>query len=648
MQRLRRFVFQAFVDICRMLKLSSTWQGTDVSELDFDKVVLNEDPGCFKVSYAETNNVRRQICSTLNGIKESSAKYVLKIRSDMALSSASFLHFFDKFNCFDEKWHFLKKRIIVPSHVSRDPRIWESPMCPSDWCSFGLREDMLSLWDIEYPTEEEELWFINRERTAQVNYHYNILQCRYNPEQTIWIGFVKKFVKVLHTDNMFDINKESIYETLKSFANNLIILSPRQYGVKFLKQSRRKGDTWHIITYNRFIKIYNKYAGGHKIAFPIDFQRWALLKHFKQSQSRLFRLARRSHNIAGYLIKELKYESRILYCLFLPFLRILSLKEQDWKENNKPELWWKFHTEQIPMFAIVVPSHSRLDLLKQTLDSIEMQTNKNYELIVTDDSPDKLERKQIKQRLMSLYDKGINVKYIFTEPNLGQSKNVNQGLNHVRAKWTRILHSDDIISPHLLEYERRLIKVYPNIFAITHKVSKFSDNYDWISEDPSYDVFDADFIIHNALHSFCALPSSLLFKTEIISEIGKYNPDLKRACDWDFWARLVLSAEEHMKDILYVSAHFIFYRMHSRSNRNNLEFALVNFMEYKQIADNVVRYMRRNFIFGSEFFAAMAFVYRQQRLSDDFNSLPVYWKIRKFRQYLRLKEDRLRGGGVKR
>jgi len=302
--------------------LLSTWEGMDVSGLDYDTVILNKDPGVSDMSPWEKNNVKRQIVSSLNGIKKTQRKYVLKTRSDIELRGVNFLKYFDKFDSCDKEWHFLKGRIIVPSMVSRDPRIWESPMCPSDWCSFGLKDDMLTLWDAPLPTREEEDWFLNKEKPHSVNICYPALQARYNPEQTIWTSFVKKFTPV-HADHMFDINPQSINETLRSFANNLIIISEKQFGIRFLKKNRPGSDMWHVITYRDFIKIYNKYAGGKRRYLLVDMQRLALLKYMPKSNKRLLRRVR-DHNesMRAFIIKELKYAFPMFSKAIVPFVKL--------------------------------------------------------------------------------------------------------------------------------------------------------------------------------------------------------------------------------------------------------------------------------------------------------------------------------------
>ena len=616
----------------------STWEGTNVDGLDYDKVIFNQDPGGFYMSPCEINNVKRQILSTLQGIKKANRKYILKIRSDMKISGANFLKYFGKFNNYNKKWHFLKERIIIPSMVTRDPRIWESPMCPSDWCSFGLKSDMLKLWNIRFPTKEEENFFIEHPRPTVVSSIYPTLVSRFNPEQFIWIGFIKKYVKDLHVEHMFDVNKESIKETLLSFANNLIILSEKQFCIQFLKPARKGSDRWHIITYNSFLKIYNKFAGGHKIVFPFDIQRLGLWKYFLQSNKRLYKRAKEQYSLSSYYKKEAKYISYLFYCLIKPII-ILVKKYED---SNRPELWWNVKDYKKPNFSIVIPVHGNVLYFSQVLDCLKKQVYRDFEVVVSDDSRKNKERKKIKKLLLHLgQETGLDIKYIFTRHSLGQSKNTNQGLNHVRGKWVRILHSDDLLSSATLQNEYDIINKYPDAYALFHNVVSFQKQLNEIKTDNQfvYGVHSAQFIIDNSLHSFCAIPSSLLFKAEMIKDIGKFDPAIFRACDWDFWSRIVFYILKNKKKIIHIQDKNVFYRIHNKSNTNKISTYLKIYKELEFLAkQNEKRLIAINYdTLSINYYNANALIYRKKRLISDYKKLPLFFKVflfTKIKRYL--------------
>ncbi len=616
----------------------STWEDSDVDNLDYDIIIVSKDPGSFPMSQYEQNNVKRQIFSTIQGLKRAHGKFALKIRSDIEIIGTGFLRFFNKFNDYDDEWHFLKKRIIVPSMLCRDPRIWESPMCPSDWCSFGLIDDMVSLWSVPFPSAEEETWFSNHPKPAEVYYYYDKLIPRYNPEQFIWIGFCKKYMKECHCNHMFDVNEKSIQETLRTFANNLIILSEEQYGIKLLKPRRRHGDSWHIITYNRFLQIYNDFAKGRKFVFPFDFQKIRLFKFAGFGIKRLFRKAVDNNNLSCFLQKELGYISPLLSLIATPLILYFKIQE------NMSELWWHVNDGDTPDVSIVIPVHGRLSFFYDTLGCLEKQVFRDFELVVSDDSSKIIERCKIKKRLMQFHEKtGIDIKYVFSKKNLGQSKNTNQGLNHIRGKWCRILHSDDILLPNVLEFEQKLIKENPDVVALFHTIVKFSNLnipaqlQENKTDEIVYEKHNPEFIIKNALHSHCAVPSSLLFKADMMHDIGKFDPALCRACDWDFWRRIVFYAFEKDKKIIHIQDKSVLSRISKKNNTNKVSTKLSNYMEYQRVANEAERLIWN--IFGEEegrLFHCKAELYRKKRLVNDFTSLPKFFEIFYFVKFWRL------------
>ncbi len=619
----------------------STWEGTDVSDLDYDEVILNEDPGSFMMSGFEKNNVRRQIYSTIKGIKQARKKYILKIRSDIKLKNANFLKYFNRFNDYDQRWHFLQGRIIIPSTVSRDPRIWESPMCPSDWCSFGLKSDMLNLWDIDFPTHEEEEWFKRHPKPKIVSDIYPSLVSRFNPEQFIWIGFVKKHVKELHSDHMFDVNPQSITETLKSFANNLIVLSLCQFGLKPLKPARKGSDRWHVITYRNFLQIYNKYSNGHRFIPPIDWQRILLFKYFKYSTKRLLMIAKKQNNVAEFLKKEAKYISPFLYFLVKPYIHWQRRKE---KRAQNLESWEVVSGTQKPSFSVVIPTHGNLGYFSQALDSLKNQLYRDFEIVVSDDTPQRRERKRIQRMLRKLNSETLlDVRYIFTKASLGQSKNMNQGLSHIRGTWVRILHDDDLLSPSVLRDEYNLIQRYVNAIALFHDPIPFRKKIDYSVVDSSFRVLEWSALttIQTHLHRRCPVPSSLVFRSDLMDKIGKFDPSLCRAVDWDFWRRIVLFAHGTGNTLIYIQDKNVFYRIHNKSNTNKIKTKLKNYGEYRDIAKKTEASLKALSSVPPlliDYYVSQALIYRKTRLVDDYFSLPWWWRIYywgKFRELLK-------------
>jgi hypothetical protein len=218
----------------------STWRGSDLQGLPFDVLIENEDPG--PVYYPDlpgkSNNVNRQIVTTRNGLLAADRRYTLKLRSDMLVQGTGFACYFDRFpkRC---DWSFLKSKVVASTIYARIPgQIWQWPFHPSDWFFFGETEDVLDIWDVPLAPEPDfTTWFVNRSRPP--NDQSPSHMARYVPEQYIWLSFLRKHREV-RCEYQWDLSADTILATEKSFAGNLILISPRQAQLSFAKYATHK------------------------------------------------------------------------------------------------------------------------------------------------------------------------------------------------------------------------------------------------------------------------------------------------------------------------------------------------------------------------------------------------------------------------
>ncbi|MBN1049908.1 WavE lipopolysaccharide synthesis family protein [Clostridium botulinum] len=213
----------------------STWKGTDVNGLDYDKVMLNADPGGYKDKYVDTftNNTLRQLVSTQNGLKRATRKYSIKVRSDLIFKSCKFIKYFNEFPKRNSEYTFFEHRVVISSFFAKkflysDGRIQPVPFHISDWFSFGLTKDIIKLYDIDLPVEPDFSWYLYENEYKGQKINLLNASHQYAPEQYIaYTAFKKQFdIKFKH---YMDYNEENIIYSDKLMANNFIILSPTQF-----------------------------------------------------------------------------------------------------------------------------------------------------------------------------------------------------------------------------------------------------------------------------------------------------------------------------------------------------------------------------------------------------------------------------------
>lgn len=90
-----------------------------------------------------------------------------------------------------------------------------------------------------------------------------------------------------------------------------------------------------------------------------------------------------------------------------------------------------------PLISVCIPAYKRTDFLKRLLDSLLVQSFKNFEVIITDDSPG-----DDVQKLVKLYA-SLNIVYFKNSPVLGTPENWNEGIRRAKGKWIKIMHDDD-------------------------------------------------------------------------------------------------------------------------------------------------------------------------------------------------------------
>ena len=239
----------------------STWEGSNVSDFEVNEVILNKDPNGFKYFFNSevSNNVNRQITSTINGLKKVKTKYAFKIRTDFILTGNSFLKYFDEFEKYNNDYKIFKHKVITSTFITRNPKCkkFPYPFHVSDFCFFGLTEDLIDLFDIPLVDKEEQNYFLEHKGIKNPN---NFI-CRYAAEQTIMINWLKKY-KNIDCKYYNDNSEKNIKLTEQFIVNNFILLNWKQFDINTLKfyltklKSRLEANICY--TYLDYTKLYKK------------------------------------------------------------------------------------------------------------------------------------------------------------------------------------------------------------------------------------------------------------------------------------------------------------------------------------------------------------------------------------------------------
>ena len=91
-----------------------------------------------------------------------------------------------------------------------------------------------------------------------------------------------------------------------------------------------------------------------------------------------------------------------------------------------------------PFISICIPTYQRPHLLKTLLDSIAIQTYRDFEVIINDNSPD-----DTVELLVKKYENKLPVFYQRNNPPGTASENTNAIMQRANGDWIKIMHDDD-------------------------------------------------------------------------------------------------------------------------------------------------------------------------------------------------------------
>ncbi len=326
----KKYIYKTLKSIRKFLPkaeiILSTWEGTNVDGLDYDILQLNEDPGAeIFTPDGKRQNQNRQILSTKKGISLASRKYVLKLRSDMQIKGTKFLTYFGKYKKRNNNCKLLKERILINSLYTRKslyPKVVKGKhiLQPylfhvSDWMMFGLKEDMINIWDIPLAPEPETSQFFKKYPNLP---HDCGCLTRWHAEQYIWLEFLKKNGINHNYDNywVYDKNYEKLSEL--SIVNNTILLEyKKEFDIICQKYTYQYGDSETMHPYDWFV-LYKKYCDNDflipfKYTWRQDFQLTKYLSKLNKQWCRVNKLFKTLLNIFAGFAGILYYLLHIIF-----------------------------------------------------------------------------------------------------------------------------------------------------------------------------------------------------------------------------------------------------------------------------------------------------------------------------------------------
>lgn len=188
----------------------------------------------------------------------------------------------------------------------------------------------------------------------------------------------------------------------------------------------------------------------------------------------------------------------------------------------------------MPLISICVPAYKRLDYLERLLNSIAGQTFRDFEVIISDDSPD-----ESVEQLIVPYRAQFPISYFRNVPSLGTPGNWNFGISKATGEWIKLIHDDDwFATPESLAVfaaqtgkgPRFIFSAYSNCYSDGKKPDQ--PVYFWKSWRKRIVEEPVTLLAYNVVG-----PPSVTLVHRSIAE--QYDERMKWRVDMDFYVRLL-------------------------------------------------------------------------------------------------------------
>jgi len=218
------------------------------------------------------------------------------------------------------------------------------------------------------------------------------------------------------------------------------------------------------------------------------------------------------------------------------------------------------------LISVVIPCYNDGKYLPETVDKLQQQTYKNFEIIIANDGSTDAYTLKV---LQELEQRGITVVH---KENGRMSSARNYGEKHSNGKFIAALDADDYFHPTFFEKAIKILNTpgNENIAVVTSYIKMFGE-INKLSRPRGGNAFNFLF------SSQC--PACAMVRKECWDAVGGYDEAMKNGYeDWEFYIRITQKGWT-----VYVIPEVLFYyRQTSKSTHKNLTLpnraALVNYI----------------------------------------------------------------------
>lgn len=235
-----------------------------------------------------------------------------------------------------------------------------------------------------------------------------------------------------------------------------------------------------------------------------------------------------------------------------------------------------------PKISVVMSCYNHERYVTEAIESIQMQSYQNWELILVDDcstdSSVHVARKIAK--------KDSRIRILRHSYNQGTSRTLNDGIAFSSGEYIALQSADDVSLNHRLEKQITYFLEYPHTASVSSYVLPINDKNEVTEETRQYqDIFCRENTSRaNVLHDFFIASnfinnSSQMIPSHIIHQVGRNRESLFQLHDYEYNIRLALIGDIHI-----IPEVLLHYRV--RDDGANISLCNTKGMHCRQFIEN--------------------------------------------------------------
>lgn len=214
--------------------------------------------------------------------------------------------------------------------------------------------------------------------------------------------------------------------------------------------------------------------------------------------------------------------------------------------------------------SVIMSVFNNEEYLNESIESIILQTYKNFEFIIVDDAS----TDQTSGILKEWLSKDRRIKVITNKENMGLTKSLNRAIQIAGGEYIARQDGDDVSLPERFEKQIEFFQKNPEIKILGtfgYIIDKQGDILGKEILSTSFQTIKKEFIKRNPL-----MHTSVMIKKEVIDKVGGYDETFKTSQDYELWSRLLRTVKGDNVPLFLVKKRYHLNMISIKKDRDQL------------------------------------------------------------------------------